>query len=74
MHRYKIFLKTGERVEVEADNVLPISKGFENSIYRYDFVETTSEYTLKLKAQIYANMIDGWIKLPENEERSSEER
>ena len=71
MNRYKIFLKSGETVEVEADKVLSIIDE-PGHIYRYDFVEINSKGMLKLKAAIYNNTIDGWTELPESEEGENE--
>lgn len=68
MNRYKIFLKSGETVEVKAEKVLSITNET-GHIYRSDFVETNSKGMLKLNAAIYNNAIDGWVKLPESEDK-----
>ena len=68
MNRYKIFLKSGETVEVEADKVLSVVDG-SGDTNRYDFVEINSKGMIKLKAIIYSNTIDGWTELPESEDK-----
>ena len=73
MHRYKIFLKTGETVEVEAESVKFILDEFGQG-YRYDFTVYDHTYIIRPIAIFYTKEITGWAELPESEEEISNEK
>lgn len=64
MHSYKIFLKTGETVEVEAESVKLILDESGHG-YRHDFVVYDPTYITRPIAIFYTKEITGWAELPE---------
>lgn len=71
MNRYKIFLKTGETVEVEAESVQLILDE-SGHVYRHDFTVCDPTYITRPIAIFYTKEITGWAELPESEEISNE--
>ena len=73
MHRYKIFLKIGETVEVKAEAVKEVydAKG---NIFRLYFVNYDLNNIIRAVAMFYAEDISSWAELPESEEEISNEK
>ena len=63
MNRYKIFLKTGETVEVEAESVKLILDESGHG-YRHDFTVDDPTYITRPIAIFYTKEITGWAELP----------
>ena len=70
MHRYKIFLITGETVEVLAD----MTDEHEH-VNRYDFIKNNDAPICMIQpsAIFYCEYIMGWVELPEQRCRKVEE-
>lgn len=70
MHRYKIFLISGETVEVEAESV-KIILDESRHCYRHDFVVYNPTYITRPIAIFYTKEITGWAELPETKKSVS---
>ena len=69
MHRYKIFLKIGETVEVKAEAV-KVVHDVKGNIFRLDFVNYDLNNIIRVVAMFYAEDISSWTELPESEDKS----
>ena len=69
MHRYKIFLISGETVEVEAESVKVMTDSL-GKVNRYDFIKDDAAPVCMIKpsAIFYCDYIMGWAQLPEEVE------
>lgn len=64
MHRYKIFLISGETIEVEAKSVFVAS---DKQGIRFDFLtDDVPRFNAHPSAVFYSEYIMGWAELPEN--------
>lgn len=64
MHRYKIFLISGETVEVEAESVKVMTDSLGN-VNRYDFIkdDVAPVCMIKSSAIFYSEYIMGWAEV-----------
>ena len=71
MHRYRIFLITGETVDVLAASV-KVMTDTHGQVNRYDFLDRSDAPICMIQpvAVFYCEYIIGWVELPESEDKS----